>query len=146
MVDLQPLRTEGQGMPGYPESKPYNLTQINIPYGVGLRYYFSDRISVAFEAVNRKTFTDYIDDVSTNYIADSDFDAYFGAGSATAQMAKQMANKTQLVGAETRIPGYNAGDKRGTVGRKDSYYTMGFKLNIRFGSSNNGTIACPIRF
>lgn len=145
-VDLKPLRTEGQGMPGYPLSKEYSLTQINVPYGVGVRYYFSDRINAALEIVNRKTFTDYIDDVSTTYIADSDFDAYFGAGSATAEIAKQMANKSQLVAPGTRIPGYNTGDKRGTTGRKDSYYSIGLKLNIRLGSSNNGTISCPVRF
>ena len=146
MVDLKPLRTEGQGMSGYPLSKEYSLTQINIPYGAGLRYYFSDKVSAAFEIVNRKTFTDYIDDVSTTYVADSDFDAYFGAGSATAEMAKQMANKSQLVAPGTRIPGYNAGDKRGTTGRKDSYYSMSVKLGIRLGAGNNGTIACPVRF
>ncbi|MFT3749790.1 MAG: hypothetical protein QM768_15820 [Agriterribacter sp.] len=146
MVDLKPLRTEGQGMPGYADRKEYSLTQINIPYGVGIRYYFSDNISVAFEAVNRKTFTDYIDDVSTTFVADSDFDSYFGAGSASAQMAKQMANKAQLVGSETRIPGYNTGDKRGTTGRKDSYYSLGLKFSFRLGSGNNGTIACPVRF
>ena len=145
-VNLKPLRTEGQGMPGYPDRKEYSLTQINIPYGVGIRYYFSDKVSAAFEIVNRKTFTDYLDDVSTTYVADSDFDAYFGAGSATAEMAKQMANKSQLIAPGTRIPNYNAGDKRGTTGRKDSYYAMSIKIGIRLGPGNNGTIACPVRF
>jgi hypothetical protein len=146
MVDLKPLHTEGQGMSGYPDRKEYALTQINIPYGVGIKYYFSDKISAAFEVVNRKTFTDYIDDVSTTFVADSDFDAYFGAGSATAEMAKQMANKAQLVSAGTRIPGYNAGDKRGTTGRKDSYYSFGLKFIFRLGANNSGVISCPVRF
>ena len=88
MVDLQPLRTEGQGMSQYPDRKEYSLTQINIPYGVGIRYYFSDVVSASFELVNRKTFTDYIDDISKDYIPDADFDNYFGAGSATATIAR----------------------------------------------------------
>ena len=40
-VDLHPLRLEGQGMSEYPDRKPYNLTQINIPIGVGFKYYLS---------------------------------------------------------------------------------------------------------
>lgn len=146
LVALQPLRTEGQGMPQYPDRKEYSLTQINIPYGVGIRYYFSDRVSAAFEAVNRKTFTDYIDDIGKNYIADSDFDNYFGAGSATAEMAKQMHNKAQQVSPGVRIPAYNAGDKRGTGTRMDSYYSFSFKLGIRLGNYSNGSLPCPVRF
>ena len=143
---LHPLRTEGQGMTQYPDKKPYELTQLNIPMGFGIKYQLSERVNIGTELLYRKTFTDYIDDVSTTYVADSDFDAYFGAGSATAEIAKQVANKSQLVAPGTRIPGYNAGDKRGTTGRKDSYYSLGLKVSIRLGSSNNGTISCPIRF
>lgn len=146
MVDLQPLRTEGQGMPQYPGSKPYSLTQINIPYGVGIRYYFSDIVSASFELVNRKTFTDYIDDVSNKYISDADFDNYFGAGSATATIAKQMHNKSVQVSPGVRIPNYNTGDKRGTVTNKDSYYAGVLKVSIRLGRDHSGEIACPMRF
>ncbi|MGN6492653.1 MAG: hypothetical protein ACTHLE_11700 [Agriterribacter sp.] len=147
LVELQPLRTEGQGMSQYPDRKEYSLTQINIPYGVGIRYYFSDRINGALEVVNRKTFTDYIDDIGTNYIADSDFDSYFGAGSATAEIAKQVANKSMQVSPGVRIPGYNAGDKRGTGTRMDSYYSISVKLGIRFGGDySNGSLPCPVRF
>lgn len=146
MVDLQPLRTEGQGMPQYPGRKEYSLTQINIPYGVGIRYYFSDVVSASFELVNRKTFTDYIDDISKDYISDTDFDSFFGAGSATATIAKQMANKAQQVSPGVRIPAYNAGDKRGTGRRNDSYYSGVIKLSIRLGRGHSGDIACPMRF
>ncbi|MBX3255289.1 MAG: hypothetical protein KF862_14205 [Chitinophagaceae bacterium] len=147
LVALQPLRTEGQGMPQYPDRKEYSLTQINIPYGVGIRYYFSDRISGALELVNRKTFTDYLDDIGTNYISDSDFDNYFGAGSTTAEIAKQMANKAPQVSPGVRISPYNAGDKRGTGTRMDSYYSVSFKLGIRFGGGySNGSLPCPVRF
>ena len=52
---LQPLRLEGQGMPEYPYSKPYKLTQMNIPYGGGLKYYLSDRINLSGELLYRKT-------------------------------------------------------------------------------------------
>lgn len=65
---LHPLRLEGQGMPEYPASKPYKLTQMNIPFGGGLKFFMSDRINVSLEFLYRKTFTDYIDDVSQRYI------------------------------------------------------------------------------
>lgn len=147
-VDLKPLRTEGQGMPQYADKKEYSLTQINIPYGVGIRYYFSDKLSGAFELVNRKTFTDYIDDIGTNYIADSDFDSYFGAGSTTAQIAKQMANKSQTISPGVHIANYNAGDKRGTASRNDSYYSATLKISYRFGSGEHSSsqLRCPMKF
>ena len=48
---LHPLRLEGQGMPEYPYSKPYKLTQINIPFGAGLKYFASDRINISMEVI-----------------------------------------------------------------------------------------------
>ncbi|MBX3240413.1 MAG: hypothetical protein KIT80_01805 [Chitinophagaceae bacterium] len=146
LVDLQPLRTEGQGMPQYPDRKPYSLTQINIPYGVGVRYYFNDRLNAGLEIVNRKTFTDYIDDIGSTFINDSDFDSYFGAGSSTAEMAKQMHNKAQQVGPGTRIHPYNGGDKRGTPDRMDSYYTISIKVGFRFSSNSGNVLKCPVVF
>ncbi len=147
MVNLQPLRTEGQGMPQYPDRKPYNLTQINIPYGVGIRYYFNERLTAGFEIVNRKTFTDYIDDVGNTYINDSDFDSYFGSGSTTAAIAKQMHNKAQQLSPGVRMHPYNGGDKRGTPDRMDSYYSMTLKVGYRFTSGGSGnTLKCPVRF
>ena len=64
-VDLQPLGTEGQGLPGY--EKPYKLQQISIPFGAGLKYYINEKWVFAFEISPRITFTDYLDDVSGKY-------------------------------------------------------------------------------
>ena len=68
-VELQPLGTEGQFLPDpnnlYDE--PYNLTQISIPMGAGVRVKVTRNIDVAFETGFRKTFTDHIDDVSHLY-------------------------------------------------------------------------------
>lgn len=62
---LQPLGTEGQGLPGY--AAKYNLTQLSIPMGGGIKYAINKRLIVSGEFVMRKTFTDYLDDVSTVY-------------------------------------------------------------------------------
>lgn len=65
LYHLQPLGTEGQGLPGY--AAKYNLTQLSIPLGGGIKYAINKRLIVSGEFVMRKTFTDYLDDVSTVY-------------------------------------------------------------------------------
>ncbi len=65
--DLHSLSTEGQGLAAYPDRRPYFLTQISIPFGVGIKFIPAKRIIIGAEIVMRKTFTDYIDDVSKRY-------------------------------------------------------------------------------
>ncbi len=146
-VALKPLRTEGQGMPNHPNVQEYALTQINIPYGIGLKYFISEKINISLEIVNRKTFTDYVDDVSSTFIDPADFYNYFGASSITAQIADQMANKTTFANGGTTRPGFAAGDKRGTITNNDAYYATTLKLGIRFGGGenyNSNQTRCPI--
>jgi len=70
-VDLQPLGTEGQntGVPGTPQ--PYSLWQIGVPLGLGIRYRLADKWDLSFEFCYRFVFTDYLDDVSGKFPADS---------------------------------------------------------------------------
>lgn len=67
-VKLHPLHTEGQGLPGGP--KQYKRVSISIPMGVAVRVILNKEWSVGAEINYRKTFTDYIDDVSTRYYPD----------------------------------------------------------------------------
>ncbi len=62
---LQPLGTEGQGL--VPTRKKYSRFQVAIPYGIGFKYGLDRKWSLGLEFGVRKTFTDYIDDVSTTY-------------------------------------------------------------------------------
>ncbi|MEM7658221.1 MAG: DUF6089 family protein, partial [Bacteroidota bacterium] len=63
-VRLQPLGTEGQWLgEGYPA--PYQLWQASIPFGGGIEVRFSRYLGIQWELGYRKTFTDYLDDVST---------------------------------------------------------------------------------
>lgn len=57
-IALQPLKTEGVS---------YSLVQPVIPFGLGIRIKVSPTVNIAFEGGWRKTFTDYLDDVSTVY-------------------------------------------------------------------------------
>jgi opacity protein-like surface antigen len=66
IMALQPVGTEGQGMDGYP--RPYRRTQLAIPLGAGLRFKASERGVLGLELSFRKLFTDYLDDVSGEYL------------------------------------------------------------------------------
>jgi hypothetical protein len=70
-VSLQPLSTEGQGSNGYPDQS-YNLINVSIPFGVGIRYKLSHYWDLGFEAGVRYTFSDYLDDVGGYYADPTD--------------------------------------------------------------------------
>lgn len=64
-VALDPLNTEGQGLPGGArETLPVTLT---LPMGIGIRYGIGRQWRFALEATYMKTFSDYIDDVHGVY-------------------------------------------------------------------------------
>ncbi len=127
---LHPLRLEGQGMPEYPYSKPYKLTQMNIPFGAGLKYFASDRINVSMELLYRKTFTDYIDDVSQRYIDPSFYSKYLTTQEAT--LAYKLSDKAKgiIYPGMTRYP---AGTQRGDLKDADTYFSIVLKAGIRLG-------------
>lgn len=140
-VDLQPLHTEGQGFAEYPDRKPYKLTQLNIPLGVGIKYYVTENFSLSFEIIHRKTMTDYMDDVSTEYIDPNLFYNYLPASQAA--VADRTYNKSPL---RTLNSGFSVGDKRGTKENNDAYYSAGFKLSWRLfsGDSWANSTRCPV--
>jgi hypothetical protein len=128
--NLQPLRLEGQGMAEYPNSKPYKLTQLNIPVGVGLKYYASERINLSTEFLYRKTFTDYIDDVSKNYIDANNYTKYLSATDAA--LAYKLSDKSIgiIYPGMTRYP---ANTQRGDPKNGDTYFSLVLKLGLRLG-------------
>lgn len=140
-IDLQPLHTEGQGFPEYPDRKEYKLTQMNIPMGIGVKYFLNETVNLSFEILHRKTFTDYIDDVSSRYINPALFYAHLPVPQAL--LAERMANKSGTPASKI----YHEGDMRGNS-NKDSYYSAGFKVGFRLnnGSPYRNSTSCPIRF
>jgi hypothetical protein len=72
-VDLQPLGTEGQfaDLPADAVNhgiKPYNRIQFAVPFGIGARFRINEVMDISGEFGFRYLFTDYIDDVSKNYV------------------------------------------------------------------------------
>lgn len=135
---LQPLRLEGQGMPEYPYSKPYKLTQINIPLGGGLKYFASDRITLSGEVIYRKTFTDYIDDVSKNYIDPNNYNKYLSA--TDADLAYKLSDKSIgiIYPGMTRYP---PDTQRGDNKDGDTYFSVVLKFGVRLGEIYESSFA-----
>lgn len=72
-VNLQPLGTEGQYANLPPTAvnhgiKPYKQIQLAIPFGIGARFRINEVMDLSGEFSFRYLFTDYIDDVSQNYV------------------------------------------------------------------------------
>lgn len=117
-VDLRPLRTEGQ-------AKPYTKISAGIPLGIGFYYTKSRQYRLGWELGWRKTFTDYLDDISTTY-ADP--------GQLANPLAAELANRTDEFTAD---PGFSAnyqpGSKRGDPTHNDSYIfsTVSFSYVIK---------------
>ncbi|MFT3979999.1 MAG: hypothetical protein QM687_05975 [Ferruginibacter sp.] len=127
--ELHPLRTEGQGMAEYPNRKPYSLTQLNVPFGAGLKYDLTPRVNIGTEVIYRKTFTDYIDDVSTTYIDPVYFAAYLTPQQAA--IARAIHDKTGANVPANRTP---PGEQRGNSKNMDSYFSTVIKLGIKIGN------------
>ncbi|MEO7960315.1 MAG: hypothetical protein ABIR19_02140 [Ginsengibacter sp.] len=126
-VSLQPLSTEGQGFSEYPDRKKYSLHQFNFPVGAGLKYKFSPVVNGAVECVYRILNTDYLDDVSTNYIDREVFSKHL--------TGKNLENALLLNDRKNEInPSLSAfpGEQRGNPGKNDAYFTINFKLGLVF--------------
>jgi hypothetical protein len=107
-IDLQPLRTEGQ-------TKGYKLTQVSIPFGIGAKMNVSKQVGIGLEWGPRKTFTDYLDDVSGTY---ADPKVLNSTGSI------KMADRSKNAGS-------NVNEQRGNPRTKDWYFFFGITLNIK---------------
>lgn len=128
-VYLKPLSTEGEGLAA--DRKPYNLTQFAIPVGVGIKFRINDNTVLAYELSARKTFTDYLDDVSTTYFDQATLAAARG------QKAVEMAYRgNELKNGNPNYP--DQGAIRGGSKYKDWYYFTGFTLYIGIGGGNGG--------
>jgi len=144
-VELQPLGTEGQGLAGYPEK--YSLSEISIPFGGGFRYAVNDNISIGIELIGRFTFTDYIDDISTNYPFNEDLLLNGQRGILASQLSYR---GDELAGTpDVGIPMEKEGDTRGSESVKDYYFTGMLNLTYRLngglfsGNGGGGGMGCP---
>jgi hypothetical protein len=114
--DLQPLGTEGQGTSKGGDY--YKLDQLCLPFGTGLKFNFG-KVDLQLEWGLRRTWTDYIDDVSGTY-ADNAL-LTFESGDLTAQLADPSV---------LRESGFNTGRARGDSQTRDWYQYTGLTLTF----------------
>lgn len=129
-VNLAPLQTEGIS---------YKNVQFAIPFGLGLRFKLEERWDLAFEVGYRHLFTDYIDDVSSDFV---------DLGSLSSDLAKALSDRSREVTAvesgKTRQTGVIPNRMESYVSSFDgnTYTTIaGYGRdaidNVRGDSSNN---------
>jgi hypothetical protein len=124
-VDLEPLHTEGENFqaPGYEFPESYNLWSYAGIGGIGVRFDLGKGLGIGLEYQLRYTFTDYLDDVSGQYIDPQLMDiAYLHEDHGTKSvLAKKMMDRSNEI-----IPGYKhqGGEYRGDPSNKDMYSTV----------------------
>ena len=144
LVELKPLHLEGQGFAEYPTRKEYKLTQLEIPMGAGFKYYIKENVYVGIEVLHRKTFTDYIDDVSTKYVDPIYFQKYLKPSDVP--FATQMYNRESF----RNITRPTTGRQRGDSKEMDSFFSTIIRFGWRLNGSNSPTkralkqLRCPV--
>ena len=130
-ISLQPLGTEGQGTTKFPDRKKYSLIQFAIPIGGGVKFAVSEYFNVILEYGIRKTFTDYLDDVSTTYPGPSPGVAQTSAWPpGMGEEAKEMSDPTGT---------HTLGEERGNPNKNDWYSFAGITLSFKIPKT---TIGC----
>ena len=130
-VALADVKTEGQ-------STAYGQTQFSIPFGGGIRYRINRNFDASLEIGWRKTFTDYLDDVSGKYAPAGKLTTpaqiYFGGGNPAAAGPGKGGTFPDGGGITRSRSGeftsFDApGSKRGTGNKTDWYIVTGVTLN-----------------
>ena len=146
-VALRSLHTEG---------KSYGLVQPAIPFGIGARFRINEVMDLWGDIGFRYTFTDYIDDVSGNYVALNTLKSPLAQAMAYRSNevypngAKPNSNTQasgltyaagnpwgQPAGAPVElVAGYGAaGDKRGSSNNRDIYMVTSVRLTYILGAN-----------
>lgn len=133
--DLQPLGTEGQGTTSYPNKKAYALGGIAIPFGIGAKFSVSKNIAIAAEWGLRKTFTDYIDDISGTYADPLILAAENSVISAI------LSDRT--IYGPNEEPYSNVGKQRGDSSTKDWYSFAGITITFRIKTKSDSCAGMP---
>ncbi len=156
-VNLRDIGTEGQKADLQPGNanfgiKEYKLLQFAIPGGLGARFRINEVLDFAVEFGFRYTFTDYLDDVSKNYV---DLGAFNGnrVAEALSYRSNEVATPTYVYTGRNSstqfnvVPGYghengastnpdaDPFNVRGESKNKDLYMVTTFKVTYIMGKT-----------
>ena len=123
-VNLQPLHTEAQHFrsSGSVLQPSYKLSGINVPIGLGFRWEAGPFLHLRLEALHRILFTDYLDDVSTQY-ADPDLFALY-LPPATAKLAAKVADRRRSAQP------FSEGTIRGSPDKNDAFFHLQLSASV----------------
>lgn len=124
-VDLQPIGTEGQGINSFDFREKYDLYALAIPFGIGVKWAFSERWNLGIEYGARFTFTDYLDDVSRTYVSRNLLIEENGI------LAYNLSNRSGEF-LNTEPMDFDENDFRGDPTRTDWYMFLGLTLSRNF--------------
>jgi hypothetical protein len=108
-VSLRDLGTEGQNFDAATREQyadlyqkdlpqPYSRFQVVVPLGIGARYKLASNFDISMEVAYRHTFTDYLDDVSGEYV---DLSAFGDPSDPNVALAMAMSDKSNQFDADT---------------------------------------------
>jgi hypothetical protein len=127
VYELQKYGTEGQFV--LPGKEPYKLSSLCFPHGIGYKWALSRGQYISLELNLRKSMTDYIDDVSTNYVDPTLLIA--ARGPEAAALADR--NISDINGFSS--PGSIRGDPKDN----DTFFFLCFSYNRTIGGSKGGS-------
>ena len=115
---LRDAGTEGQHDITFSEGseRQYTPYGISFPFGLGFKYSLTKKIGLSLEWGMRKTFTDYLDDVSTTYYQDAS--------------GPTISDPTG---------DHNMFDERGNSGTNDWFNFVGLTITYKFNLNNAST-------
>lgn len=130
LIELQPLQTEGV---------EYGNWQIAIPAGIGVFFTFNKQHRFGWELGYRFTFTDYLDDVSTQYAEHPQGSLVYELANRTSPEALSRAQSlAQQQGVDIPNQGsFAPGEKRGDPTNNDGFLFTQFTYSyVLKGKSN----------
>ena len=114
------------------EGVQYNRLSFAASYGGGIKYSIDKQWSLGFEFGMRKTFTDYIDDVSTVYADQAQVIAYANNNGLDPNAAAYFADPNLNLPGAIITPGpFSAGQQRGDSADLDSYMFAIISIHYR---------------
>jgi len=126
-VELRGIGTEGQNV-GFDGRKQYSRVAFSIPFGIGFKFSVNKRLCFSGEWGLRKSYTDYLDDVSTTYYLDgSQIDP---------------ANQEEVLSDPTGL--HQPYQWRGNPATDDWYCFTGISMTYKFRLFNKNK--CPDKF
>lgn len=149
-VDLRPLGTEGQYSTLEPTDvnygiEPYSKIQIAIPFGIGARFRLNEVMDLWADIGFRYTFTDYLDDVSRNYVDLGVFDndmarsmSYRGGELPASERPAEVPYVGRDGNTYNTIPGYGSehpDNVRGSESNRDIYMVTSIRLTYILGAT-----------